>query len=291
VYYLIITVLLNVVVSSVLKLFSRYNINTLQAITFNYCICVVTGILSTGVQPFNQSTIDAPYFPYTVMMGMAFIAIFILTAFCTKVSGMTATVIASKLSLVIPVLFAILVLHETTNAVKLSGVLLAFPAVYLANGTNDNSVQKNFLLWPAILFVMSGCLDTYVNLIQKNYLLTPHAQAAGTIICFATAAVIGLLITGGKILAGNIQFHYKNILGGIALGVPNFFSIYFLIKTLNSSPLQSSATIPVVNISILVASTITAILLFGEAKHTKRIAGLVLAILAITLIAMGDINF
>ena len=57
---------------------------------------------------------------------------------------------------------------------------------------------------------------------------------------------------------------------------------------LNSNVLQSSASIPVLNIGILAVSALTAIALFREHVNILRIIGLALSVGAILLIAFGD---
>ena len=129
--YLALALLFNVIVSSVLKLFPRYGIEALQAIVVNYAVCVVTGVLFTEVHPFARDTFDTPWLPWAIAMGVVVIGIFYLMAWCTRTEGMAATVIANKLSLVIPVAFSMVVLGERTGIIKSAGILLAFPAVYL----------------------------------------------------------------------------------------------------------------------------------------------------------------
>jgi multidrug transporter EmrE-like cation transporter len=123
---------------------------------------------------------------------------------------------------------------------------------------------------------------------QCTFLATAEVQAVFSIYTFATAAVTGIIVTIILVRLKKTKLKPKNIVAGICVGVPNYFSIYFLIRTLNSSIMQSSATIPVVNIGILVASSIVAILLFRERANTLRIIGLALSIIAILLIALGD---
>jgi drug/metabolite transporter (DMT)-like permease len=287
-FYLVATVLFNVVVSAILKLFPRYNINSLQAIVVNYCVCVVTGSVFTGNIPFNATTLNAPWLPWALLMGIAFIAIFNLTAHCTKVDGMTTTVIASKLSLVIPVVFSTLLYHEGSGIAKIMGIALAFPAVYLSTKITDKTGKALSLFWPALLFLFSGGLDTLVNYVQATFLHTRDAQAAATIICFATAGSTGVILVVVLLAMKKITFQWKNIVAGVCLGVPNFFSIYFLVLALNSNIFQSSAAIPVLNISVLVASTLAAILFFREPAGKWRMMGLALAVAAILLIGIGD---
>lgn len=287
-FYLIATILLNVVISAILKLFPKYGINPLQAIVTNYCVCVVTGCIFIGHIPVNTGTLHTAWLPWAVLMGTAFISIFNLTAYCVKVDGMTTTTIASKLSLVIPVLFSTIVYHEVSHIGKIAGIVLAFPAIYLATRVKNEDNKQQSLFWPAILFVLSGGLDTLVNFIQCSFLTTNESQVACTIVCFGTAGGLGVILVSILALMKKTVVQGKNIVAGICLGIPNYFSIYYLIRTLNCNIMQSSATIPVVNIGILVASSITAILLFGEPAGRKRIIGLVLAITAILLIAFGD---
>lgn len=279
---------MNVAISAILKLFGRYHINSLQAIVTNYCVCVITGCIFTGSIPFNQTTLQAPWLPWTLLMGVCFISIFNLMAHCTRTNGITTMVLANKLSLVIPVIAALIMYHEDASAVKVLGILLAFPAVYLVTKTAGNIQESGNLFWPALLFVASGSLDTLMNYIQGTYLHTTEAQAACTIICFATAGAAGVILLLILVVLRKTRIELKNVLAGICLGIPNFFSIFFLVKALRSNIFQSSATIPLLNVSILVATSLMAMLFFKERAGKLRIAGLVLALAAILLIAYGD---
>lgn len=287
-FFLIATILLNVVVFSILKLYTRYGINALQAISVNYCVCVVTGCVFTGQMPFTTTTLHSSWFPWALLMGLAFITIFNLTAYCTHAAGMATTVIASKLSLVIAVIASMLLYNEHIGMIKLLGIVLAIPAVYFSTKTKAESTVPQNWFWPVLLFIISGGLDTLVNYVQATYLPTTEMQAAATIVCFATAGILGSIIATVLLISGRIKFEWKNVIAGVCVGIPNFFSIFFLVRTLNSNIFQSSATIPVLNISILLASSLTAIFLFKEYSGKWRIIGLVLSLLAILLIGYGD---
>jgi len=286
--YLALALLFNVIVSSVLKLFPRFGIEALQAIVVNYAICVITGYIFTGIHPFTESTLHASWLPWAIAMGIVFIGIFYLMAWCTKVEGMATTVIANKLSLVIPVAFSMIVLGERTGIIKSAGILLALPAVYLTtvSGNTGNSSRK--FGWATLLFFLSGGLDTLVNYITTTFLHTPEDRAGCTVVTFATASVTGAFIVLVQMLRGKNKAAAKNAIAGIVLGIPNFFSIYFLVQGLHSNVFQSSATIPILNISILVATALVAIFVFRERTNKWQAAGLALAIISILMIALGD---
>ena len=288
-YYLIATILLNVVISVILKQFARFKINALQAIVANYWVCVITGSLFTGHTPFTSVVVHSTWFPWALMMGAGFICVFNLIAYCTRVDGITTATVANKLSLIIPVLFSLFLYSEHIGIGKGIGILLAFPAVYLTTRVkNEENKVQNFL-WPALLFLGSGLLDTLVKFVQTRYLPDADVQALYTTTCFAAAGTIGAIIVITLLLLKKQTFRWRNIVAGICVGIPNYFSIYFLIRMLHSGVLQSSAAIPVNNIGILVVSSLVAILFFKERANAPRIIGLVLSILAILLIAFGDV--
>jgi drug/metabolite transporter (DMT)-like permease len=288
-FYLLAVILLNTLLYAFFKLFPKYKVDTLQAIVANYWTCVATGSIFLGYFPVNSASISQPWTPWAMLMGIGFISIFNLVAYCTRKEGITTATIANKLSLVIPVLFSVLLYNEQLTPVKVVGILLAFPAVYLTTRTKGEEGKVQSLFWPALLFIGSGLLDTLVKFVEQAYLDTPQVQAEYTIHVFSTAALIGTILIIGLTVAKKVKLHPRNIIAGILLGIPNYFSIYYLIRLLNSDYMQSSAAIPVSNIGVVVTSCIAAILIFKESANRQRVIGLLLAVMAILLISLGDI--
>jgi len=70
--------------------------------------------------------------------------------------------------------------------------------------------------------------------------------------------------------------------------VPNYFSIYYLVKALQSNALSSSAIIPINNITVLFAVSLFGIFVFKEKLSKLNYIGLILTIMAILLIFAGD---
>jgi drug/metabolite transporter (DMT)-like permease len=288
--YLVITILLNALLAVIFKLFPRYNINAVQAIVVNYWVCVVTGSIFLGRFPINAAGFHQPWLPCALLIGSGFFTVFNIIAYCTRVDGITTATIANKLSLAIPVTFSLFLYHEHAGPLKIAGIVLAFPAVYLTARVKgeDNAVPN--LTWPALLFIGSGMLDTLVKYSEQAYLDSPEKHAVFPIYTFATAAVVGTLTLLYLLLAKKTVLQFRNVIAGIILGIPNYFSIYFLIVLLHSDFLQSSAAIPVNNIGILLASALAGLVFFREKVTIYRIVGLLLSIVAILLIVFSDLN-
>lgn len=284
--YLLLTIFLNVYIFVLFRLFPKYGIDNLKAIVVNYITCVITGSVFLGHSPFSVENLSQPWFRWSLLMGAMFIAIFNFIAFTVKKSGLTATTVANKLSLVIPVFFSAFLYQEHISAMKLIGIVLAFPAVYLTVKTDETSTKNNLAL-PFLLFIGSGLLDTLVKFVEYHFLHESNIMSVYLVHIFGVAAIIGLLVI---LFTSKSSFTKKDIFAGIILGVPNYFSIYFLVKLLNSHFLQSSAAIPVNNIGIVLLSTLAAVLFFKEKMNAMRAVGLLLSLLSILLIFFADIN-
>jgi drug/metabolite transporter (DMT)-like permease len=286
-FYLVVVILSNVILTALFKLFPKYKVNTFQAIVVNYWTCVITGSICLGKMCINTESFHADWFPWALILGIGFITIFNLIGYSTKIDGITTTTIANKLSLVIPVVLSVILYKEQLNIARICGIAVALPAVYLTSMVKDENHKTQNLFIPILLFFSSGALDSFVKYSEHNFLPTNDVQAAFSINAFATAGVIGTTLIAILVILGKIQLHWRNIIAGICLGIPNYFSIYLFIRLLHSNFLESSASIPITNIGIVVVSTITAIILFKEKLTIPRIIGLLLAIVAIILIAFN----
>ncbi len=139
---------------------------------------------------------------------------------------------------------------------------------------------------PALLFVGSGLIDTLVNHVQLTYLNDANYNAY-LIGSFATAATIGSAVLLLLVLSGRQRFDVRSIVAGVAIGIPNYFSIWCLVRVLKLYPGNSSAIIPINNMAIVLLSSLVAWWLFGERLSAINRIGIVLSIAAIALIAFG----
>ena len=275
------------------KFCERYNIDIFQAIVFNYITCVITGSVVNGSFPLSTQSFNYAWFQWGCAMGVLFIGLFNLIGITTQKSGVAVATVANKLSLVIPVLLAVYLYGEVLFGLKLLGIGVALLAVALtcyqpARDKEVNGPKSGWLqyLLPVILFVGSGLLDAVINHVQKNYITDDNSNAF-LITGFLSAASIGSVILIVLLFTGKKRFSFVNLLAGILIGIPNYFSIWFLMKFLKTSPWQSSAKIPVNNMGIVLFSSVVAWLLFREKLSLTNWVGVLLSIAAIALIAFG----
>ena len=293
-FYLIGSIILTSYLTLAFKVCEKYKVNIFQAIVFNYITCVVTGSVVNGSFPINGETIQTPWFKWACVMGVLFVSIFNIVGLTAQKISVAVASVANKLSLIIPVILSVYLYGETVQGWKLVGVLLALVAVVLTcyqskeqEANKESSVKKWEYFLPFILFVGSGLLDSLINHVQKQY-VTEENNNAYLISGFFSAAVIGSVLLLIHYITGRQKFAIKHLLAGIIIGIPNYFSIWCLVHFLKESPWQSSASIPVNNMGIVLFSSVVAWLLFKERLSKINWAGIVLSLMAIYLIAFGN---
>ena len=284
--YLLLSIIASTLIFINFKLFERFNINILQAIVVNYIIAFITGIIAyDGTVTLSQLP-KLDWFYYTLGLGALFIIVFNLMAITTQRSGLSVVSVATKMSVVIPILFGLFYYNESLGALKLFGIGLALIAVYLSSVKTDKgiNIDKKLILLPILVFIGSGIIDTSIKFLEDTYVAQNDVPLFSAVI-FLAAAIVGLILIANQAIKGKFKFEAKNIIAGICLGIPNYFSIYFLVKTLRSDILDSSGIFTINNVAIVTISTLAGIILFKEKLLRKNWIGIGLAILSIILIS------
>jgi drug/metabolite transporter (DMT)-like permease len=163
---------------------------------------------------------------------------------------------------------------------------MALIAVYLSSVKEEKSKKNGTLLLPILLFIGSGTIDTLLKYIQENHVSDEDISIfSGSL--FGIAGAFAFLILVIKTLKKRESFGYKNIIAGIILGVPNYYSIIFLIKALQNKNFESSTLFTINNVAIVVVSSLVGLFLFKEKFSVKNKIGVAMAVLAIVLVTIA----
>jgi len=278
--YLLFSVLISTLLYVIFKLFKRYQVNTFHAIIFNYFTAFSLGFLMSDSRLSPSEVTSSDWFIGSVFLGLLFIVIFTIMGITAQRSGMAVTSVASKMSVVIPVVFGLIVYNESAGFLKISGIVLALVAVYLASVKSKEGFQWRNIIFPILLFLGSGIIDTSLKFMQINYVSETQFPIFSTTI-FGFAGLFGVIY---MFLKQNQKIHWRSILGGIVLGIPNYFSILFLLKALSSEGLESSMVFTVNHVSVVMLSTLVGLIAFREKLLPKNWVGIGLAIVSIYLV-------
>ncbi|MDB5226102.1 MAG: hypothetical protein JWN78_295 [Bacteroidota bacterium] len=283
--YLLLSIICATSLTIILRLFEKWNIRTEYGIVLNYLACCITGLL---VMPEKSLLMQIPSWNgwwICLLLGLGFMFVFIMIGKSVKLLGITTTSIAYKLSFIIPAMAAILFYGDSLTAYKVCGIVLAIFAIYFITNQREErnkenqTYLKNLWLLPVIIFVGAGSLDALFNFIQRNY-APPGFDHIVTITVFAGAFLSGILRFGMQ----REMYRWKNFIGGIILGIPNYGSLYFLLQALKHPVYPPSTLFPLNNLGIVCLSAIAGWLLFKERFTFSKIIGFILTVASIIII-------
>lgn len=280
---IVLAVLFSSLLYLLFKLFGKFNIHNLQAIIFNYLTAFCIGYALSPI-PFSVSkSIDAPWFYGSVFLGLLFICVFYILGKTIQVNGISVASVSSKMAVIIPILFGIFVFNEKLNISKLTGITIALFAVYLTSKKESGKFKASNYLLPILLFFGAGLTDTSMNYIQHMYISEQETGIFASF-TFVFAFIFGLLFIVAKSSVQEIRIKAKNIVAGILLGIPNYFSMYYFIKALQNKNLESATIFTLINIGVILLTSLFSMILFKEQIKKENIIGILLAIIAILLI-------
>ena len=282
--YLALSILFSSLIFVIFKLFMRFHVQTLYAIITNYVVACLVGLI------FYKGEVDVVNLPSkswfwgAMALGVLFIIVFNLMAETSQKLGVSVASVATKMSFVLPAVLGVFIYKEELDYIKVIGIVLAVFAVYLASmKQSQDSFKPSMLVLPFLVFLGSGIVDASIKYFQEVHV--PEEEfALFSALVFFFAGSIGSIFILIKAVKQPFKINYKNVLGGIALGIPNFFSIYFLMLALGYKGLNSASIFTVNNVGIVLLSTVLGILLFKEKLNIKNWLGIGLAILSILLV-------
>jgi len=284
--FLLLSILFSTGLFVIFKYFGIYKIDVLKAIFINYIVAFSMGFFFAERQiPISEIYLE-PWFSGALFLGALFVSIFFVMAMTAQKNGVSVTSIAGKMSVVVPVIFGIMLYNESVTFLKIVGIIMALIAVYLSSVKEEKSEKNGTLLLPILLFIGSGTIDTLLKYIQENYVADEDVSIfSGSL--FGIAGVFAFLILVIKTIKKRASFGYKNIIAGIILGVPNYYSIIFLIKALQNKNFESSTLFTINNVAIVVVSTLVGLFFFKEKFSIKNKIGVAMAILGIILVTIA----
>lgn len=267
----------------------------------NYFVCVLTGFIMTGDSPLTSKFWLEDWLWYGIVLGLCFIIGFNIVAKTVQVFGVTVGSVAQKMSLLLSVSFAIIYFKESANIVKILGLLLAFLAIILTNIPSNAATKEDidnisltsrekfikYFYLIAFTFGVSGLLEIIIQYVEKE-VQAQGENASFIIFAFGVAFILGFSYLLLNILKGKTQLKKKNIISGILLGVPNFFSLYFLMLALGQADWEASVIFPVSNVGIIGLSSIAAIIIFKERLSKINVIGAILAMISILIIGFSE---
>ena len=276
---LIIAVLCSVAVSVLLKVARKRNIIIQQAIAFNYIVALSLSwfLLKPDFKglEFTDFIAQSENTPIFLALGILLPSVFIIMSKAVEFAGIVRSDAAQRLSLFLPILAAFLIFHETLSQSKVVGIVLAFVGLFclLSKPNQQSAVDFRGVLGLVGVWFGYGIIDILFKQVAKS----GGAFPTTLFIAFSLAACIMFIY----LLFKRTQWNVASFVGGIILGVLNFFNILFYIKAHQSFGSNPTLVFAGMNIGVICLGTITGALIFKEKISKVNWLGIVFSLCAI----------
>lgn len=292
-YFLLLCILSSTGIFFTFKLIDRLGIPSYPVIVINYLTASLLAGFLVADHGLILNVLKADWLILSVFIGVFFILMFFVIALSTSRAGISVTTVASKMSVVLPITFSILIDPlDRLTPVKGAGILLALAGVFLTVWKpREVRGSVNSILIPLLLFLGMGAVDSLVKYSQQNFV--PDENSA-----LFTSVLFGISFLTGVILYLPVRKSFRELrnprvwLWGIILGLVNFGSIFFILRALNfrfesGKGIDSSVVFGINNIGIVSLSVILGSLIFREKLYRINMAGIFLSGAAFVLFMLS----
>lgn len=283
--FLIVSLICSILFGISFKIIAIKKINSLQAILINYVVAGSLGFITTKSNVTPLTVFTQPWSWMAIFLGFVFITSLLVIAETTSKYGISVAQVANRMSVVIPISIAVIFYGDHLTLFKIVGIMLALVAVYLVSHkeSSTKSSQKLWWLFPAIIFICSGIIDSGINYAQRHLIDDTNFDAFLACI-FSTAFILGSIFLIQQLLVGKQKLQAISIPTGLAMGLLNFGCMYFFVLALNSNLFETSTLFPINNLTVLTLSTVISVLIFKEKLSKKNWLGIALSLGAIIIL-------
>ena len=284
-----ISLILHVIFSSSFGIFLKYakdRGHCLDSIGFiNYLVALLIAIWS--MMQLDSLSFSGLATGLGVTNGITYALGFFLWKATVQVSGVVVTTAILRLTMVIPITFAILIWHEIPSAWQILGIFLTCSALPLLS-TNDPVVIPSNISTTSGLGAILISL-TFVNagvgrLVMKIFNETCPVDEKPFYLFFlfgVTTFFFTIVCVYQKIIP--IRWEY---VFGILVGVSNFFQSVTFLVALDS--IDVLIVFPVSAAGSVLLTTLIGVVVLKEKLRTKSIIGIILAVIALIFVNLKN---
>ena len=281
--YVLLSVICSVLVSVLLKLARRFDVDVGQAIAWNY---VVAGALTALLLQPPLASLREPGAPWLALAGLGVLlpTIFLALGASVRHAGIVRSDAAQRLSLLLSLLAAFLLFGEQLSGLKVAGIALGLLALLCMVWRNGQGVADSGVagwLYPLLVLGGFGAID----ILFKRVALAGVPLGASLQAMFALALLVAFALQLWRRLRGRTRFTARSALGGVALGLANFGNILFYLRGHRALPQHPALVFASMNIGVVALGALVGVLAFRERLSWLNFSGVLLALLAIGLIA------
>lgn len=274
--YLVIAIISSSLVSLVMRVSKKYLDGNLGMTLTNYVICTMMAAVYSGINNLFPKIAGSGFtLQLGAVTGVLYLTGLLITQVNIQKNGVVLSTIFQKLGLVIQILISVVIFKERPEIIQVLGIILCLAAVILINFEREQTII-HFKLGLILTLLVSGFCEGMSKIHEElgNAVLSEHFL----FYTFGTA----MILCFGLIVIRRVKIGYRDFIFGVLLGIPNFFSAKFLLKSLESVP--AVIAFPTFSVGAIVIITLVGVLVFKEKLSRKQVIGTAGILLALVLL-------
>lgn len=274
--YLLLAILSSAAVAIMMRVAQQRIHYPIGLLAGNYIVCSAMALL-LSVPELNGITVRALGFPAAlgILNGAFYLGGFALMQWNTRHNGVVLSSVFMKLGILVSTLLSVVWFGESPTLLQAVGFLLAVAAIVIINFQKGTSLSKKS--WALLLMLLVAGMGDGMSKIYEVY---GNAALQNLFLFFTFLAALLLCLV--LMIRKKERLGIRELCYGAALGIPNFFSSLFLLKSLATVP--AVIAFPTVNVAVILVVSLAGFLLFRERLSRRQIIGGLLICAALVLL-------
>ncbi|WP_186564169.1 SMR family transporter [Lawsonibacter celer] len=272
--YLLLAILSSALISILMRLSGAHIRNNLSLLAVNYVLCALFAALEAAPGLLPQGSGSGVAIGLGVMTGIFYLASFILFQWNVSINGVVFSATFMKLGVLVPTALSVFLFHELPSVLQVLGFIGALAAIVLIQSDGGEAKAANR---PALILLLlgGGLCDATPKIYAQ--LGPPALERAFLFYAFLVAMVLCIAL----VLWKKQRLGRAELLFGLLISIPNYFSARFLLLAVNHVP--AVVAYPTYSVGTIVVVSIAGLLFFREQISRRWFAafGLILASLVL----------
>lgn len=273
--FLLLAIFSSACVSLLMRVSEKYIQSRFILLSMNYVMCLCLAGYYTGINQLIPQTngIETTLF-LGLINGILYLLGFVMFQQSIHKNGVVLSSIFMKLGVMVPTFLSIIIFHETPQILHIIGFIIAILAIVFIYFEKDTSTQFQMSL--IILLIVNGSADAMSKIYNEvgNQLLSNH-------FLFYTFFV-ALMICSCIAIIKKQKVKKEEVVFGLLIGIPNYFSAKFLLSSLYSIP--AIIVYPTYNIATIIVISIVGVLVFKEKISKQQFIGIFFILVSLALL-------
>ena len=290
--YFLIAVACASLFSIMFKICRLRGVDISQAMLVNYAVgaafCLVQYLAASPEASGCKEFVGTLPFWLACFIGVFYISGFIVRDWSTQKCGVALTTVSARSALAVPVVLSWLFLGDKAPfwpaviLVIVSLIMIAWPqGGFSRQAMEGKSLDRITIL--AELFLIYGFCDFSLKFV-RHLVSSSVPPALVTLVVFVSAFILSLVYCLVKGVFRKHSITWRELVAGGLIGIANSSCTVMVLNALGQMP--ATVFYPLYNVSVVLVCTLAGILFFKERPSGLQIAGMVLAVAAISILAV-----